>query len=576
VAAPAQSTILGQSQDAFQQEIALYRRERILERFLAKDRSLWPEDLVAEDRALGELAWLRLPELLGPFLEALQECEAAADADGLEDRALLALESSNLCARALLGFSGLVPGRKFVVLDSICPHAIRQMEQRLDLRSTLFFLVNKLNYHLEDHCLFLYFQDQLQLLEQGCASRHFVSETEPNTYLASLSRQNAFRDVLPDPCDIPPHYCSLLHFSGLFNSLRVAEPAQILAVVEQMRQSCVQLDPGAANPALQLAAFLTSVVESHRSYLAFLASPSLIEFTRRLGQLVGGSLTRDGAGLIPLVGAVPRDTREFERDTAFVALTHPGDQDGEIADAISRFRSSATPFLHIEIARPLDLLPESYKWEFATILASARLGLNPFDAPYNRLPRVFATEMLEELFRGGTPFQRLPRLGEQLIQLYADGRTRHEISALNMAEALRSFLRISTPGRHVTLLVYLPPSPQVDAAFTKIRAKMTEVLKRPVLLVYGPLAGRHHGHVFREELSYGPCVIFTSDQHLDRNIPGATYTFAQLHEALSLGEYDALVHWERPVIRLHLTAQSPLVFQQLQHLFDQALRRFPA
>jgi hypothetical protein len=192
------------------------------------------------------------------------------------------------------------------------------------------------------------------------------------------------------------------------------------------------------------------------------------------------------------------------------------------------------------------------------------------------LPRLFATEILEELSRGRTPFQRTPRFVEQLNQLYAEGRTRQEISAVNMTEALRSFLRVSTPGKHVTLLVYLSPSPQVDAAFAEIRAKTTEALQLPVVLAYGPLAGRPHGYLFREELSYGPCIVFTTDQQLHTAIPGASYTFSQLHQALSLGEYDTLVHWDRPVIRLHLTPEFPQVLQQLRHLFDQALHRFHA
>jgi hypothetical protein len=39
-----------------------------------------------------------------------------------------------------------------------------------------------------------------------------------------------------------------------------------------------------------------------------------------------------------------------------VLLNYPGDNDAELAETISRFRSSNIPFVHIEITEPFDLL----------------------------------------------------------------------------------------------------------------------------------------------------------------------------------------------------------------------------
>ncbi len=357
-------------------------------------------------------------------------------------------------------------------------------------------------------------------------------------------------------------------------TLQAAEPEQILAAANQTRLGCSLSDPPSANPALQLAAFLTSAAERRRSYLAFLASPSLIAYTRRLGQLIGGSMAREGPGLIPLVGAVPRDTQAFESEAAFVLLAYPGDEDEELAEIRSRFQSNNIPFVHVEIAQPFDLLPETFKWEIATILACARLGFDPFDVSDNRVPRAFAVEILEQLSQGHNPLQRSPRLTERLIQLYAEGITRQEISTLSLVEALRSFLRVSAPGKHVSLLVNITRTYQVNSTFTVIRRMLTETLKRPVLMAYGPHAGEHSGYLFREDLSYGPCILFTADPPVDEAIPGASYTFAQLHQALALSEYDTLAHWERPIIRLHLTHEFPAALEQLTHVFEQALHRF--
>jgi len=230
--------------------------------------------------------------------------------------------------------------------------------------------------------------------------------------------------------------------------------------------------------------------------LAFLASPSLMAYPHRLGQLLGASLARESRGLIPLIEMDPRDTSTIDRDAAFVLLSYAGDPDEEIDKASTGFRANQTPFLHVEMAQPLDLLTETYQWEIATILACARLGTDPFDVADNRVPRAFSDEILEQLSRGENALQRSPRLTDGRIQLFAGKATRQEISMLSLSEALRTFLRIATPGRHVSLLVNLGG---------------TIALQRPVVMVFGPHAPEHTGYFFRDSLPYGPCIVFTTD-----------------------------------------------------------------
>jgi hypothetical protein len=152
--------------------------------------------------------------------------------------------------------------------------------------------------------------------------------------------------------------------------------------------------------------------------------------------------------------------------------------------------------------------------------------------------------------------------------------TRRDISTLNAVEALRTFLRVSTPGRPVSLLGNITRTAEVNDTFNVIRGKLGETLKRPVLMALGLHAGEHYGYLFRETLPHGPCILFTTDSSVDRKIPGGSYTFAELHQALAFSEYDTLVHGERPVIRLHLAHEFPEALQQLVHLFEQALHRF--
>jgi hypothetical protein len=192
----------------------------------------------------------------------------------------------------------------------------------------------------------------------------------------------------------------------------------------------------------------------------------------------------------------------------------------------------------------------------------------------NRLPRLFCRDLLDEVSRGSNSLQRSARITDRRIQLYADGLARQEISLLSLADALRTFFRIATPAQPVSLIVELPASDTVCKKFNELRSLVSRALKRPVLMMFGPHNGEYSTYFFRDSLPSGLCVLFTADPLVDQAIPGARYTFGQWHQALSLSEYDTLVHCDRPVIRLHLAHELPAALEQLLQVFAQALHRF--
>ena len=201
-------------------------------------------------------------------------------------------------------------------------------------------------------------------------------------------------------------------------------------------------------------------------------------------------------------------------------------------------------------------------------------SISPELIRHDRIPRTCYDEIVDGITRGEVPLRRSARFTDKLLQLYADGVTRQEISTLNLAEALRSFLRLWIPARHVTVLVDLPPEPEIVSQFSALRSMLSQTPQRPVVMVFGPHAGEHTVYFFRESLPHGLGLIFTTDLLTDKSIPGADYTFGQFYQALCRREYDTLVHWPRPVLRLHLSREFPQALEHLLHIFAQALHRF--
>jgi transaldolase/glucose-6-phosphate isomerase len=569
---PRQSVFAGSLQSGFLQELKQILKNRILERLWGRDVTLWPEDF-EQPRVLSNLGWLDLPLSLEPFLSEVTQEESAAEADGLDCRALVAFETANLAARALLPFIPPSENHRTVVLDSTCPAAISFAEKHLDLGRALFIFASKSGYRLEDHALFLYFLEKLQAAGVPGPLQHFVAQTEPGSYLATIGREYKFRATVADPPGIRATFTSIRHLGALLASRLAQPPEEIVAAAKEIHHACSPEMTPAENPGLQLAAFLSSAAEAKRQYVAFLASPSLAPYTRFLSQTLGGSLAKEGPGLIPIDGEVPRETRALEEKAAFAVLTYAGDSDPELSDAMSRFRVSGVPFVHLHILHPLDLLPATFSWQVATVLTCVRLGTDPFDDAEARLPRAIAMDYLHKLSPVNNTLARRPRLEDAGLQLFAEGRTRREISTLGLEESLESFFLLLEPESFLAILVFLPQTSRVLAAFQAIRKKLYEKLAVPVLQAYGPHSLHHYSHLDRPGFPHGQFLVFTADSSTDIPIPGASYTFGQLYRALVLGEFEGLAQNDRFVVRINLTGDIPVALERLGRVVDQALAR---
>ena len=570
---PAQSIVAGCLQTAFHRELEYFLESRVLDRLWAKDATLWPVGEFEQSHILSNLGWLDLPGSLEPFLREIQQLEASAMAEGLDSPALIAFESANLVARAILAFVPVTDNHEMAVFDSTCPVAISRAEKAINLERSLFVFASKAGYRLEGQALFLYFMEKLQSLGVPQPPQHFVAETEPGSYLATLGREYNFRATFADPSGILAPFISLRHLGALLVLQLAQEPEGIVAAAQAMHQACSRVAVPAENPALQLAAFLSAAALAKRQYVAFLATPSLIPYTSCLNQLIGGSLAKEGPGLIPIDGGIPRDTRALEDKAVFAVLTYGGDTDPELFEVMSRFRFSGVPFVHAQIAKPLDLLPLTFCWEVATVMACARLGFDPFDKAEARLPRVIAMEYLNKYSPATDTLSRKPRLDERGLQLFAEGKTRREISTLNLEESLGSFFHLLQPESFLAVLVFLPQTPIVVAAIQALRTKLVEKLAIPVLLAYGPHSLHHYSYLHRKGLSHGQFLVLTAESSIDLAIPGATYTFGQLSRALALGEFEGLVESDRFVVRIQLAGDTPVALENLRRLIDQALAR---
>lgn len=561
----------GTIEPALKKEVESLLHMKAVSRLWAGDASLWTNDVREAGELRKKLRWLELADKLAPYMERVVGRAASLAGDGLVDLVFVAMGQSNLAAEAIIRQSPVKLRGKFLLLDSINPASIRAIEKEIILERTLFVFASKSGKSIETHALLLYFLEKFRAAGVRAPGRHFVAVTEENSYLSELARTYEFRDVFLDPPEISGRYSSLIHFHLLLSAICGFAPAVLTQRTLAMTNACGPAAPPQQNPAVQLAAFLAAAVFQHRDRLIFLNAESIDYLVYQIGNLVGTSTGKQGQGLVPIYGQNSYPLEIFERSSVAVAIRMNGEHEQVLDDKIAQLQFAQIPLLSISLADSLDFGVELFKWEIATALLCARLGVNPFSDPDVQQGRKASTRLLEEAEKLPDIPKPTLRVGEGAIELRMEKHTRQEVSTLNLQEALRTFFALRNPDGYLAILPFTALSASVIGELRKARDQLVSALKIPVLITSGPRYLHSIGQLYKGGPPKGIFIILTTEPPEDIRVPGASYTFRQLELALALGDFDSLLQHKRPVLHLHLTTGIDSGLEQLNMVLKSAL-----
>jgi len=568
-------TSCGDIERLIEREQQAIEQEHLLSRLWAQDETLWPYGDFAKDHLRGNLQFLHIPEALSQFMVGGLKANREAEQEGMTDKVLISFGSVHHFCKAALDLQP--EGNKaFRFLESCHPDALPRLEEGLDPQRMFVILVNKSNYQIEDHALFLHFHRKLRGEVPEKLGKHFAAVTNADSYLATLSGQYRFRYLLEMPAGILAPYCSVL-FLGLFLAgATKLEPEVLRIACREMKRQYVDAHRAGENPAGELAAFLAGAAKSGRRILRLVAAPALASFAAALCPLVGGSLGRGEHGLFPLA-STSSDCREGEeKNTSYVLFGKGDEEDAGLEKHKDRLRALGTPFLEIGVSNPLDLVRQAFEWQLAVVLCASRLGIYPFEPADVLKGQTLAGEMLSGYAPGKDTFQRKARLREGGLQLFAEIKARREISQLNIIESLGSFFQQRASASYVSLFVFLQQREEIVRLFEGLRCKIEQKLALPVMLTWGPRSIYTYSYLLREEAPAGLHLVVAGEPKKDLNIPGANYKFGQLYMALALGQFEALSGANGLALRLHVGAASGSELAELENVVSQALRHVGA
>ena len=540
-----------------------FLHERLVTRIWDRDPRAWgAAPASADERSIQtRLGWLDVATTMAPGVPRAASLAQQITAERFDAVYLLGMGGSSLCAEVLRAVCGIANGYpELHVLDTTDEKTITTAASRLDPARALFLVASKSGGTVEVASLERFFWDRLTAAEGSAAGRHFVAITDPGTALQALAESKRYREVFVNPADIGGRFSALSLFGLVPSALIGSDPAELHAAGAAMAEGCRQENH--ANPGLALGAFIGAAVLEGRDKLTLALPPSLASLGLWIEQLVAESTGKHGKGALPVVDEPLGRPDAYGNDRAFVAITT--DRDAPDEAMLQALEAAGHPLLRLS-TRIDGLGAEFFRWEFATAVAGAALGINPFDEPNVSE----AKEKTKVLLSAYSSAGRLPAATAAASSAGVSAFS-PVFTGGSPAAVVRAALDSLRASDYVAFLSYLPGTSDVEVIIGEIREAIRA--KHHVASTFG--VGPRYLHSTGQYHKGGPntalAFVITGDDETTTDIPGAGYSFAVLKQAQALGDAETLAAHERRVVRLHLDRATPI--GALERVFAEALR----
>jgi Phosphoglucose isomerase len=444
-------------------------RERLIEGIWERDATTW----TGNDEAHW-LGWLDEPLHVQERLDEIRRFAESLH-DEVDDVVLCGMGGSSLAPEVLRRTFGV---DWFHVLDTTHPEAIRALEEKLDLQRTFFVSSSKSGTTLETRSHTDYFWEKT-----GQRGEMFAAITDPGSELERLARERGFRAVFSGEPSIGGRYSALSPFGIVPAVLMGVDASQLLERAQAMREACRS---GDGNPGYELGSRFGEGWREGRDKICIADVPG--DFGLWAEQLIAESTGKQGKGLVPAPGESPAG-----------------------AD-----RQNAAP----DLADPLALGAEFFRWEFAIAVAGAYLEINPFDQPDVQAAKDKTNEVLAT---GKEP------------KLEPEG-------------SIEELLAQAQDGDYVCVQAFVDPAVDLGPLVDRLRRESGLVVTHG----YGPRYQHSTGQLHKGGPNTGLFLQIVDDPGDELPIPGKVFGFRRLIQAQAAGDLETLKERGRRVARIQL------------------------
>jgi transaldolase/glucose-6-phosphate isomerase len=316
--------------------------------------------------------------------------------------------------------------------------------------------------------------------------------------------------------------------------------------------------PAEENPGVVLGTILgVGASRFGRDKMTIVASPKISDLGAWLEQLVCESTGKNGKGIIPIDREPLGPPEIYGSDRLFVYTRLRSAPDPRQDEAVGALTRAGHPVVRLELDDEYDLGQEFFRWEIATAVAGAILGIHPFDQPDVEASKIATRKLTGEYERTGTLPAETPIFSSEQIAIFADEKNaaaleRRVGTSRSLVAYLAAHLGRLTDGDYFALLAYIEMNEANERALQTIRGDVRDARRVATCVQFGPRFLHSTGQGYKGGPNTGVFLQITCDDALDIPVPGQSYTFGIVKAAQARGDFQVLAERDRRALRVHL------------------------
>ncbi|HZQ70445.1 MAG TPA: bifunctional transaldolase/phosoglucose isomerase [Terriglobales bacterium] len=545
-----------------------------------KMRRLWQRDasLWSNDDESNWLGWLGITEEQIAHIADLQKFADEIKKEGFRHILLLGMGGSSLAPEVLRMTFGKVTGfPELHVLDSTDPAQVKAFENKIDLAHTLFIVSSKSGSTLEPNIFKQYFFERVkQAIGADKAGNRFIAITDPGSKMQQVAEADHFRRIFHGLPSIGGRYSALSNFGMVPAAAMGLNIAKFLDRTEEMVQATHSSVPVEQNPGALLGIVLGTAAKQGRDKLTIITSPGISDLGAWLEQLIAESTGKQGHGIIPVDREPLAAPNLYGNDRVFAYIRLDSAPDKDQDAKVAALEKAGQPVVRISMADVYDLGQEFFRWEIATAVAGAILGINTFNQPDVEASKIATRSLTSEYEKTGSLPAETPILEDHGIKLFTDPKNAEELKKAagnnkTLARYLKAHLDRIHPGDYFAVLAYIQMNDEHEKALQDLRTAVRDKKHVATALGFGPRFLHSTGQAYKGGPNSGVFLQVTNDDAADLPVPGQKYTFGTVKAAQARGDFQVLAERGRRALRVHLGKDLKSGLGRLAAAFREAL-----
>jgi len=508
----------GSALNAVKATVDVLVADKVASRIAAKDFTLWGMEAEAESSI--RLGWVSSAAESLELVDGILALRDEFRAKGITRFVLCGMGGSSLAPEVITNKYN-VP---LAVLDSTNPDQVREVVSK-SIETTAIIVSSKSGSTVET-------DSQKRIFEQAFTDAgidktdRIVIVTDPGSPMEAAAKADGYRIFNADPT-VGGRYSALTAFGLVPSGLA---GVNIKGLLEEAIEAAALLATDVeSNPGLVLGAAMarTANGSSYKDKLGLIADPaSLPGFGDWAEQLIAESTGKHSKGVLPLV----LDDKSHE------TLAN-------LPDVLLANVSAANIDVNVDgLSLSAPLGAQFMIWEYATVVASRLLGINPFDQPDVESAKVAARGMLE---------QRAEIVPASFVDGSIEVRSLAlDISGTDVSSAIKQlFAELASDG-YIAIHAYMNRNADFDVH--QLREATAKNTNRPTTFGWAPRFLHSTGQYHKGGPRQGVFLQLVARSDEDLAVPGRDFTFGELIASQAAGDAKVLADLGRPVLTLTL------------------------